>query len=142
MKRKNRIRTGALALAVAGLFAGSAFAGSPQATLTIRHQVRGCHAWSFNGGAYKASLKISVARGTALKVIDNDAMPHKLIQLAGPKAKLLAPKMNHMSAQAKVVFAKKGTYTFTTKAGEDYPMMGEMKTVGKDYVLRLTVTVS
>jgi hypothetical protein len=140
MKRKNRIRTGALALGLAGLFAGSAFAHSPQSTLTIRHQMRGCHAWSFNGGVYKASLKINVARGTALKVIDNDVMPHKLIQLAGPKAKLIAPAMNHMSAQAKVVFAKKGTYRFKTKAGEDY--MAGMKTVGPDNVLRLTVTVS
>jgi hypothetical protein len=137
-----RICTSASALAVAAVFGGSALASSPQATLTIRHQMRGCHAWSFNGGAYKASLKIKLARGTALKVIDNDAMPHRLIQLAGPKAKFVAPAMNHMSAQAKVIFAKKGTYRFKTKAGEDYPMMGEMKTMGRDYVLRLTVTVS
>src|SRR6266511_5108402 len=102
MKRKKRIHTSALALALAGLFAGSAFASSPQATLTIRHQLRGCHAWSFNGGPYKASLKTNVARGTTLKVLDNDAMPHKLIQVAGPKAKLVAPAMNHMSAQAKI----------------------------------------
>ncbi len=142
MKRKKRIHTSALALALAGLFAGSAFASSPQATLTIRHQMRGCHAWSFNGGAYKASLKITVVRGTTLRVIDNDVMPHKLVQLAGPRARLFPPAMNHMSAQAKVMFAKKGTYRFTTKAGEDYPMMGEMETIGKDYVLRLTVVVS
>jgi hypothetical protein len=142
MKRKRRIRMSALALALAGLFTGSAFGSSPQATVTIRHQMHGCHAWSFNGGAYKASLKITVARGTALKVIDNDAMPHKLVQLAGPKAKLIAPAMNHMSAQAKIIFGKKGTYRFTTKAGEDYPGMGEMKTMGKDHVLRMTVVVS
>ena len=140
MKRKKCIRTSALVLAVAGVFAGSALASSPQATLTIRHQLRGCHTWSFNGGAYKASLKITLARGTALKVIDNDMMPHKLIQLSGPKAKLIAPAMNHMSAQAKVIFAKKGMYKFTTKPGEDY--MKGIKTVGPDNVLRLTVTVS
>ena len=140
MKRKKRIDTSVLALAVAGLFAGSAVASSPQPTLTIRHQMRGCHAWSFDGGAYKASLKIKLARGTTLKVLDNDVMPHKLIQLAGPKARLVAPAMNHMSAQAKVIFAKKGTYTFKTRAGEDY--MKGMKTVGADNVLRLTVVVS
>jgi len=140
MKRKNRIRTGALALGLAGLFAGSAFAHSPQSTLTIRHQMRGCHAWSFNNGRYTASLKVRLARGTTLTVIDNDVMPHKLIQLAGPKAKLVTPAMKHMSAQAKVVFAKKGTYRFTTKAGEDY--MKGIKTIGPDNVLRLTVTVS
>jgi hypothetical protein len=140
MKRKKRIRTSALALVVAGVFAGSAFAHSTQATLTIRHQMRGCHAWSFNGGTYKASLTIKLARGTALKVIDNDMMPHKLIQLAGPKAKLISPAMKHMSAQAKLIFAGKGTYKFKTRAGEDY--MSGMKTVGPDNVLRLTVVVS
>jgi hypothetical protein len=140
LKRKRPIRTSALALAVAGIFAGSALASSPRATLTIRHQMRGCHTWSFDGGAYKASLKIKLARGTALSVIDNDVMPHKLIQLAGPNAKLIAPAMNHMSAQARVIFAKNGTYKFMTKAGEDY--MKGMKTVGSDNVLRLTVTVS
>jgi hypothetical protein len=41
-----------------------------------------------------------------------------------------------------VIFAKKGMYRFKTKAGEDYPMMGDMKTMGRDYVLRLTVVVS
>jgi hypothetical protein len=85
-------------------------------------------------------LKIKLTRGTTLNVIDNDMMPHKLIQLAGPKATLVAPAMKHMSAQAKVVFAKKGTYRFTTKPGEDY--VKGIKTVGPDNVLRLTVTVS
>ena len=117
MKRNKRIRIAVLALAAVGLFASSALANSPRATLTIRHQTRGCHAWSFNGGAYKASLKITLTRGTALKVIDNDVMPHKLIQLSGPKARLIAPAMKHMSAQAKVVFVNKGTYAFTTRAG-------------------------
>ena len=140
MKRKRRIHTSVLALALAGLFAGSAVASSPQGTLTTRHQMRGCHAWSFNGGAYKASLKIKLARGTTLKVIDNDVMPHKLIQLAGPNATLVAAGMSQMSAQAKVTFAKKGTYRFTTKAGEDY--MNGMKTIGADNVLRLTLVVS
>ena len=140
MKSNWLIRSSASALAVTAVFAGTALASSPQATLTIRHQMRGCHTWSFNGSAYKASLKITLTRGTALKVIDNDVMPHKLIQLAGPKARLIAPAMNHMSAQAKVIFAKKGTYKFTTKAGEDY--MEGMKTVGPDNVLRLTVNVS
>jgi hypothetical protein len=67
-------------------------------------------------------------------------MPHKLIQLAGPKAKLVSPAMNHMSARAKIVFVKKGTYRFTTKAGEDY--VKGITTIGNDNVLRLTVVVS
>jgi len=140
MKRTKAIRTAALALALTTIFAGSALASSPETTLTIRHQVRGCHAWSFNNGAYKASLKIAVARGATLTVIDNDMMPHKLLQLAGPKAKLISPAMKHISAQAKVVLAKKGTYEFTTRAGEDY--MKGIKTTGPDNVLKLTVVVA
>jgi plastocyanin len=141
-KRKTRIRVVVAALAVAGIFTASAMAHVPQGTLTISHQMRGCHTWSFNNGPSKASLKIKIAPGTTLKVIDNDVMPHRLLQVGGPKAKLISPAMRHMSAQAKVVFAKKGTYRFTTKAGEDYPAMAHMKTVGEDYVLRLTVVVS
>jgi hypothetical protein len=140
MKRKKRIHTAALALALTTVLAGSALASTPKSTLTIRHQTRGCHAWSFNNGPYTSSMKVRLARGTTLTVIDNDMMPHKLIQLAGPKAKLLTPAMKHMSAQANVVFSKKGTYRFTTKAGEDY--MKGIKTIGPDNVLRLTVTVS
>src|SRR6266545_6492051 len=132
MTSSMRITTSVLAVVLGAVVAGSAFANAPNATLTIRHQMRGCHTWSFNGGAYKASLKITLARGTTLNVIDNDVMPHKLVQLAGPAAKLISPAMNHMSAQAKIVFAKSGTFRFTTKAGEDYPNMTGMKTMGED----------
>jgi len=140
MNRKKRIRVGALVLAVGLVVASSAFAGGQSASLTIRHQMRGCHVWAFNSGPYKASLKIKLAPGTTLTVTDSDVMPHKLIQLSGLKVHLVSPAMNHMSATAKVTFLKKGTYRFTTKAGEDY--MQGMKTIGPDNVLRLTVTVS
>jgi len=139
MNRTTRLRTACTAIMVAAAIAGSASAGTRQATLTIRHQTHGCHAWSFNGGVYKASLKITLARGTALSVVDNDVMPHKLVQLAGPRAQLIAPAMRHMSAQAKIVFTKAGTYTFTTKPGEDYTK--GIKTTGEDNVLRLSVLV-
>lgn len=143
MKRKNRIRIAGLAVAaLSAVLAASALAApTGTATLTIRHQMRGCHAWSFNGGAYKAALKITVARGTTLEVIDNDAMPHKLVQTSGSKLTLKTPAMKHMSATAHVTFSKAGVYKLTTKAGEDYPSMKGMKTVGEDNVLRLTVTV-
>ena len=143
MKRKRRrtIRVVVTGLAAAGIFTAAASAHVPQATLTISHQMRGCHTWSFNNGPSKASVKIKIASRTTLKVIDNDVMPHRLLQVGGPKARLISPAMRHMSAQAKVVFPKKGTYRFTTKAGEDYPAMAMMKTVGEDFVLRLTVVV-
>ncbi len=140
MNRKQRIRLGALALAAGMLVATSAYGSGSQAKLTIRHQIRGCHSWSFNGAAYKPSLKIKLAAGTTLAVTNNDVMPHKLIQLSGAKLHIVSPNMNHMSATAKVTFVKKGTYRLTTKAGEDY--MQGMKTIGADNVLRLSVTVS
>jgi plastocyanin len=140
MNRKKRIRLGALVLAAGMLVATSAYGSGSQAKLTIRHQIRGCHAWSYDGGAYKASLKVKLAAGTTLTITNNDVMPHKLIQLSGAKLHILSPNMNHMSATAKVTFLKKGTYHFMTKPGEDY--MQGMKTLGPDNVLRLSVTVS
>ena len=129
--------TALVALAVAG----SAIAAPRSATLTIRHQLHGCHSWSFNGSSWKAAQTISLAKGATLKVVDNDIMPHKLVQLSGPKATLTQPAMAHMGATAKVRFLTRGTYVFKTRAGEDYPMPMKMETVGEDNVLRLVVTV-
>ena len=72
-------------------------------------------------------------------MVNNDVMPHKLIQLHGPKALLTGASMKHMSASAHVVFPVKGTYVFRTKAGEDY--MKGVKTVGEDNVLTMKVVV-
>jgi len=131
-------------IAVAGLIAsvalvGAAVAAPKSATLTIRHQMKGCHSWAFTGGAWNPTQSITLARGAKLTVIDNDVMPHKLVQLSGPQAKLSTPAMKHMGAQASVVFSKAGNYAFGTKAGEDYT--SGIKTIGEDNVLRLIVTV-
>ncbi len=104
--------------------------------------MRGCHAWSFQGGAYRASVSVNLARSTTLAVVDNDVMPHTFVQVSGPKATIARPAMTHMSATATVVFPKAGVYRFTMKAGEDYTWAGSPKTIGADNVLRLTVTVS
>lgn len=142
MKRKRHLRIAALALGVAAaVFVGSASAHAPK-TVTIRHQMRGCHTWSFANGPYKATLKIRLDRDTAVVFVNNDVMPHKLVEVSGPKVTLVKPNMNRMSARTSVTFPKAGTYRFTTRPGEDYPMMGKMKTVGEDNVLRLTVVVS
>jgi hypothetical protein len=133
------IRTLLIITAFVTLGAAAASAASTT-TITIRHQVRGCHAWSFANGPYKASLKISVDRDTSLIFVDNDMMPHRLLKVAGPKLRMFTPNMNHMGAAATVSFMRAGVYRFVTKAGEDY--MKGMKTIGEDNVLRLTVTVS
>jgi hypothetical protein len=144
MRGKRRIHLAAAAIAVvAAALAGSALAAPTHgtATVTIRHQARGCHAWSYNGGSYKASLAVQINRGSTLTVVNNDVMPHKLVMTSGLSAMLTTPKMNHMSARANIRFTKKGVYRFTTKAGDDYKWASNMKTVGEDNVLRLTVTV-
>jgi plastocyanin len=139
------MKTKRLAIAAVGLaavFAGSAL-GAPQhgKTLMIRHQVRGCHAWSFDNLHWRATQAITIVRGTRLTVVDNDVMPHTLAQLTGPKAQLISPVMSKVGARAQITFTAKGVYTLGTKAGEDYPRMAGMKTAGEDNVLRLVVTV-
>jgi hypothetical protein len=135
-----------ISIALAGLAAsvvlvGAALAAPSSATLTIRHQTKGCHTWALTGGAWKASQHVTLAKGAKLTIVDNDIMPHTLVQQSGPQAKLSTPAMRRMGARATAVFAKAGTYVFKTRAGEDYPSMSNMKTIGEDNVLRLVVTV-
>jgi len=145
MKRLLIILTGLTV--VIGLTASVAMTGTnnrsaTKASVTIRHQTHGCHSWSINGGASRASLTTTLARGGTIKFVDNDVMPHKLIKTSGPAVRYVGnPSMRHMSASVSVKFAKAGTYRFTTKAGEDYPGI-HVKTIGEDNVLRLTVKVS
>jgi plastocyanin len=142
MQRRHKIRGAALALAaLAALAVTSAAPAGSGATMTIKHQMRGCHSWSFNSGPFKASQSISVKAGTVLRFRNNDVMPHKLVQAAGPKMGLVHPKMIKMGSLATVKLTHKGVYRFTTKAGEDYAWAASMKTAGEDHVLRLTVRV-
>jgi hypothetical protein len=127
------------------------------ASLVIRHQVRGCHSWSLNGGAWKAAQHIRLSRGGSLVVTNNDVMFHELIKTSGPAVVFKLVKsgtamkgtvklpwapglMGRMGATVKVTFPKAGVYRLTTKFGEDYMPMGD--TVGEDNVLQAIVTVS
>ena len=142
MQRKYTIRGTALVLVALGALAvASAAPAHSTATIAIRHQTRGCHSWSFNSGPLKPSLSVSVRAGTVLTFTNNDVMPHKLIQTAGPKVRLTHPNMSKMAMSARATLTQKGVYRFTTKPGEDYSWAGSMKTVGQDNVLRLTVRV-
>src|SRR5580765_3223569 len=120
-------------LVVAGASLLLAATASPRSgtTLTIRHQLHGCHSWSVNGGAFKPSQSVALSKGATLTVVDNDVMPHKLVKVSGPALALPATaNMNHAGATTHVKFTKAGVYTFTTKAGEDY--MKGIKTIGED----------
>ena len=121
------------------LIAVPAAGASSHATLTIRHQLHGCHSWSLNGGAYKTSQTLTFRHGGTLVVTDNDVMSHKLVETSGPAVRIAHPSMVRMGATAKITFTHPGSYRFTTRPGEDY--MKGIKTIGEDNVLRLTVTV-
>jgi len=116
-------------------------ASAATTTITISHQTKGCHMWQVGSANPKVSLSLTVTAGTALRFVNNDVMPHRLIQQAGPKLTLVRPNMKRMSATTSVKLAHPGVYRFTTKAGEDYPWMKSMKTIGEDNVLHLTVHV-
>jgi plastocyanin len=133
-------RTVLLGVAAALVAASQASAGS-STTITISHQTKGCHMWQMGNANPKVNLSVTVKAGTALRFVNNDVMPHRLIQQAGPKLTLVRPNMKRMSASMSVKLAHSGVYRFTTKAGEDYPWMKSMKTIGEDNVLHLTVHV-
>src|SRR5436190_7729650 len=112
-----------------------------RATVMIQHQLHGCHAWSVNGGAFKAAQRTTLARGGTIKFVDNDVMPHTLVQTRGPKVTYVGHRaMRRMGASVSARFSQAGVYRFTTKVGEDY--MPGVKTIGEDNVLRLVVTVA
>lgn len=142
MQRRTVIRVVAVALASsAALALASAAPAGSSTSVTIRHQTHGCHAWSVNSGPFKAALMVTVRQGTVLTVTNNDVMPHKLIQTSGPKLRLTHANMSKVAAFMRVRLTQKGTYRFTTRAGEDYKWASSMKTTGEDNVLRLTIRV-
>jgi plastocyanin len=128
-------------VASSALLVASAAGATSTATVTISHQMRGCHSWQLDNGPIRASLSITLRAGTLLKFVNNDVMPHKLIQTAGPKLTLVRPSLNKVGASTSVKLTKKGVYRFTTKAGEDYKWAAGMKTTGEDHVLHLKVQV-
>ena len=136
---KKLISTLVLAAVTAALAAASAQASPPSYQVQIRHQLKGCHAWAISNGAYRAKQTLATAPGAQLTFVDNDVMPHTVVQLSGPKATLTTPFMHTVGATATTQLFKKGTYVFGTKAGEDY--MKGVKTVGPDNVLRLVVVI-
>ena len=144
-----------VAAAVAAVANVTAARSAGNATVLIRHQVRNCHTWSVNGGLFAASQRLNVKRGSTVTFINDDVMPHRLVELAGAPVAMrngstmpmgaamhgsAAPGlMNHMGATTTIRLSKPGVYRFRTRAGEDY--RPGIKTVGEDNVLTLIVTV-
>ena len=131
----------ATAVIAGALVAGAVAHGPSSKTLTIRHQMRGCHAWAVAGGRFAPTQRVTLEEGSTLRVVNNDVMPHRFVQARGTHLQIVHAKMSRIGAIATVRFNDSGVYKFTTKPGEDYPRFQHMKTVGEDYTLRLTVTV-
>jgi hypothetical protein len=148
---------GAATLLAAVLLAPPSAAAPPgSASILIRHQLRGCHTWSLNGGPYRAELDVRLAPGGTLTIRNTDLMVQKLIRERGPAVVMKAVVhehmkmvglhritgtgvMNHMGAALRVTFPRAGTYRFTT---EDLGDFYALKTAGEDNVLKLVVRVS
>jgi hypothetical protein len=126
-------------VAVAAVGGASATAAARTTVLTIHHQMRGCHTWSFDGKSWVAAQQVTLARGSNLKVVNDDVMSHLLVQLSGTKVAIASASMAHMGAAATVAFGKPGVYTFRTKGGADYTK--NVMTMGPDNRLTLRVTV-
>ncbi len=125
----------------AAVLVSSSIAAPKSASVLIRHQRHGCHTWSVNGGAFRASQTVHLARRGTLTIVNKDVMPQVLVEKSGAKVHETGnSKLNTLGASVKVTFPKAGTYHFATKAGEDYPGM-DRPTVGEDNNLTLTVIV-
>jgi hypothetical protein len=135
----------ALALIAALALATAASAGSARLLrVTIRHQDEGCHAWSVDGGPYRAAQTVTLPAGGVIDFMNDDLMTHRLVQLAGPRLTMpptmLQSTFHHPGGgNVSVRFAAAGTYRFRTVDGAegDKPV----DTTGAMNVLRLTVRV-
>src|SRR4051812_38766772 len=106
-------------LAVAGaalVLAAPASTHANGPVVVIRHQTHGCHVWSLVGRPAKASLTVTLKRGTHLEIGNNDVMPHRLVQLAGRRAMLPeGASMKSLGAMIEIRFPAAGVYRFTTR---------------------------
>jgi hypothetical protein len=110
------------------------------ASVTIQHQVRGCHSWAVGTGPLGAAHRVTLARGATLRFVNNDVMPQKIVLKSGPKIAFSGKtNLSKPAASVKAVLAHPGVYTFGTVVGEDY--VKGIKTIGEDNVLKLVVTV-
>ena len=132
---------GGSAMPMGGTMMGSSDRAPASRKLTILHVQRGCHTWS-NGTMRSPMMRLTLAAGGRLSILDQDLDAHKLMQVSGPaRLRLGGPMMmNHGTI---VSFPKKGVYRLRTKTVEmPGGMTIEAETIGPDNTLRLVVTVA
>src|SRR5262245_25111229 len=121
-----------------GMMGGTA---APRATakLMIQHVQKGCHVWS-NGKTTGAMMRLHLAKGQRLTILDMDVDAHQMLQLGGPaRLHMGGPMM--MNKSMTLTFSKAGVYHLGTKTVE-MPGAMEVKTTGPDNTLRLVVAVA
>lgn len=134
------VRTSGTTTAVAPTRAPSQPSAVMSADVKIMHVTRGCHTLSVNGSqTLSPNATIRLSPGGTMKLQNNDVMPHQLVLLHGPQTQLTGAMMKQMGASGSVTFPLAGTYTFTTKPGDDY--MPGITTVGTDNTLKIRVVV-
>jgi len=139
--KHNLILLFATALVGAATAAAAIAAPPAHVNVTIRHQTHHCHAWASGTGQYVAALNLAAARNATVTITNNDVMPHRLIQKAGPAVRMSgSASLSRPGAKVTITFSRPGVYRFMTKAGEDY--MKGVHTIGEDNVLTMKVTVS
>ena len=135
---KATLLLGALAMLVAATPASAA----GDRTITITHVMRGCHAWDLGHGPMKPTMSLTVRRGTVMRFVNNDVMPHRLMRVSGPKVELKGANMNRMASSASARFVKPGSYRFKTVFGAFFHWDASMREkIGKMNVLHLTERV-
>ena len=132
MLSKRTIQKVALSLDATGALLPVAVApAAGTATITISHQMRGCHAWSVNNGPVRPTLAVNLKAGATVKFVNNDIMPHQVVRTSGPGIAVKLVKtghgmgiaakgvgmMSHMGATVKITFSAKGVYKLTTDTG-------------------------
>ena len=137
-----KIVTGLVAVIAAVVGASAAVAGghapAKSASLSIVHVQKGCHVW-VEDGKQSADLRIPLARGGRLSVLNQDIDGHKLVEVAGP-VKLKLPTSMQMNGRMILTFPMAGVYQLDTSTFQ-LKGMPDVRTTGADNVLRLTVVV-
>jgi len=130
-----------LAMPMGGTMMGSSAMAPASRRLRIQHVLRGCHVWT-NGETRSPMMRLTLAQGGRLSILDQDLDAHQLMQVSGPARLHLAGPMM-MNHGMVVSFPKKGVYRLQTKTVEmPGGMSVEAETIGPDNALRLVVTVA
>lgn len=111
----------------------------PTIAMSIVHVVRGCHVWVLGSKQVGPTTKITMKRGTRLKLRVSCPMDFDIVQTRGPRLALGRSRFVAGTTRI-VVFRKAGVYRLVARNVQSSEEMG-LQTLGEDNVLRLVVRV-